>query len=180
MMLRRSRKLSGMIRARLWAVRSRGVTVGRSVVIGRACRLVIEPGARLRIGDRCEIDDGTTLAIYRRGSLELGDSCFVGHHCTLAARQSVRIGRATFLAELVSVRDHEHDPDHPPSTGVTRVAPVTIGSDVWLASKVSVLQGSSIGDGAVVGAHAVVRGDVPASVVAAGIPARVLRAVGVD
>jgi acetyltransferase-like isoleucine patch superfamily enzyme len=55
------------------------------------------------------------------------------------------------------------------------VEPVTIGSDAWLGAKVTVLRGATIGDGAVVGANAVVRGLVPARSVAVGIPARVVR-----
>lgn len=168
----------GLGRARIWALRSRGVTVGRQAVVGRWCRLIVEPGARLHIGERCEVDDGTTLAVYGGATLHLGDASFLGHHCTVAARSSVTIGRGTFLAELVSVRDHDHDPDFAPSAGVNRVAPVTIGPDVWLASKVTVLRGSTIGERAVIGAHAVVRGDIPAAVVAVGAPARVVRKIG--
>jgi acetyltransferase-like isoleucine patch superfamily enzyme len=159
-------------------MRYRGVTVGRQAVVGRWCRLILEPGGRLGIGDGCEVDDGTTLAVYSGATLDLGDRCFLGHHCTVAARRSVSIGRGTYLAELVSVRDHDHDPDFAPSAGITRVAPVTIGPEVWLASKVTVLKGSTIGERAVVGAHAVVRGDIPAAVVAVGIPARVVRGLG--
>lgn len=172
---RRYRRILGRGRARVWALRCRGVTVGRRAVVGRWCRLIMEPGARLRIGNGCEVDDGTTLAVYGGATLGLGDSSFLGHHCTVAARRSITIGRGTFLAELVSVRDHDHDPDFPPSAAVTRVAPVTIGTDVWLASKVTVLKGSTIGDRAVIGAHAVVRGDIPAAVVAVGAPARIVR-----
>lgn len=168
----------GLVRARVWALRAPGVTVGRRAVVGRWCRLILEPGGRLSIGDGCEVDDGTTLAVYGGGTIDLGDWCFLGHHCTVAARRSVSIGRGTFLAELVSVRDFDHDPAFPPSAGATLVAPVTIGPDVWLASKVTVLKGSTIGGRAVIGAHAVVRGEIPAAVVAVGVPARVVREIG--
>ena len=151
--------------------------MGRRVVIGRACRLILEPGSKLTIGEGCEVDDGTTVAVYRDATLEFGAGCFLGHHCTVAARRSVSLGRGTYLAEFVSLRDHDHDPNFPPSAGVARVAPVAIGPDVWLASKVTVLKGSTIGAQAVIGAHAVVRGDIPAAVVAVGAPARVVRRI---
>ncbi|MGO4615698.1 sugar O-acetyltransferase [Nocardia sp. 2YAB30] len=54
-------------------------------------------------------------------------------------------------------------------------APITIGDNVWLGSGVIVLAGVSIGDNTVVGAGAVVTRDLPADVVAAGNPARVIR-----
>jgi acetyltransferase-like isoleucine patch superfamily enzyme len=167
---RRVRNLRGRALAR-----RTGVTSTASVQVGRGCRIIIEPDAHLVLGAGVEIDDGTTLAVYRGARLELGDGCFVGHHSTIAARDTVLIGPNTFLAELVSVRDHDHDPSAPPNSGKARQAPVRIGSDVWLAAKVTVTRGVEIGDSTVVGANAVVTESLPGNVVAGGIPARVLR-----
>jgi len=124
------------------------------------------------LGDGCGIDDGVTLAAYGTGRISLGPGSFVGHHATLAAHDSVEIGAGTFLAELVSIRDHDHAVGLPPSSGAVDVAPVVLGDRVWVGAKATVLRGARIGDGAVVGANAVVRGDVPPGVVAVGIPAR--------
>lgn len=170
----RMRSVCGRLRARWWGLVHRNVVVGARASVGRGCRLRLDPGATLELGERCEVDDGTTLAVYGRGRLELGARSFVGHHATIAARELVVIGIGTFLAEMVSVRDHDHVPGRPPSSGEALVSPVRIGDDVWLAAKVTVLRGAEIGDGAVVGAHAVVRGVVPAGAVAVGIPARLL------
>ena len=164
----------GRMRAKLWGVR-RGVRVGRGVVVGNRCRLIVERGAAVVLGDGCQIDDGSTLAAYRTGRLVLGPGAFVGHHGTLAAHRSVTVGAGTYLAELVSVRDHDHAVGSPPSSGRVDVAPVEVGRDAWLGAKVTVLRGARIGDRTVVGANAVVRRDVPANTVAAGIPARVVR-----
>jgi acetyltransferase-like isoleucine patch superfamily enzyme len=172
----RVRRLEGRTRARLWAVLHRGVHVGAGVSVGRGCRLILEPGGRLVLADGCTVDVGSTLAVYRNGRLALGRGCFVGHHATLAARYSVELGAGAFLAELVSVRDHDHEVGLPPSSGRVDVAPVTIGTDVWLGAKVTVLRGARVGDRTVVGANAVVRGDLPSDVVAVGIPARIVRA----
>jgi Acetyltransferase (isoleucine patch superfamily) len=54
-------------------------------------------------------------------------------------------------------------------------SPVLIGPDVWLGVKASVLRGSVIEEGTVVGANAVVRGHLPAFVIAAGAPAVVVK-----
>lgn len=53
--------------------------------------------------------------------------------------------------------------------------PVVIGNHVWIGSEVLILKGSTIGDGSVIGARALVAGRIPANVVAAGNPARVVR-----
>jgi acetyltransferase-like isoleucine patch superfamily enzyme len=174
--LARIRRLEGRTRARLWAALHRGVQVGAGVSVGRGCRLILQPGGRLVLADGCTVDNGSTLAVYPNGSLAFGRGCFVGHHATLAARDSIEFGPGTFLAELVSVRDHDHKVGLPPSSGEVDVAPVTIGTDVWLGAKVTVLRGARVGDRTVVGANAVVRGDLPSDVVAVGIPARIVRA----
>ena len=59
-----------------------------------------------------------------------------------------------------------------------RALPITIGDDVWIAANVVVLPGVTIGRGAVIGAGSVVTKDVPAGVLAAGNPCRVIREIG--
>jgi acetyltransferase-like isoleucine patch superfamily enzyme len=163
------------LRARLWPLRHPGITVGSGVRIGRDCRLALDPQARLVLEAGAEIDDGTTLAVYDEGELSFGAGAFVGHHCTIAARESVQIGAGTYLAELVSIRDHDHAVGTPPSAGAMHASPVLIGTNVWIGAKATVLRGAQIGDGAVVGANAVVSGELPARCVAVGVPARVVR-----
>ncbi len=51
----------------------------------------------------------------------------------------------------------------------------TIGNDVWIANRAIILQGITIGNGAVVGAGAVVTKDVPPYAIVAGNPARIIR-----
>nr|WP_269205339.1 acyltransferase [Motilibacter aurantiacus] len=92
-------------------------------------------------------------------------------HCESA----VTIGSRVRIGDLCAVYDtnfHEIEP----GAGV-RTAPVTIGDDVWLARGVVVLPGTAIGEGSVVAAGSVVRGEVPPWVVVAGNPAVVVRTI---
>jgi acetyltransferase-like isoleucine patch superfamily enzyme len=113
------------------------------------------------------------LATGRCGLLVIGDHTFVNQGAVLHAELSVTIGRRVLIGDHSAVYDTDfHEVD--PGTGV-RSAPVVIGDDVWLARSVVVLPGSTIGEGTVVAAGSVVRGDLPPWVVAAGSPARPLR-----
>lgn len=53
--------------------------------------------------------------------------------------------------------------------------PVSIGNDVWIGENVSILMGVKIGDGAIIGAHALVTKDVPPYSIVVGVPAKILR-----
>ena len=55
--------------------------------------------------------------------------------------------------------------------------PITIGKNVWIGEMAIILGGVTIGEGAIIGAHAVVTKDVPAYSVVAGIPAKVIKLV---
>jgi acetyltransferase-like isoleucine patch superfamily enzyme len=154
-----------------------GITVGRRVRFGKGVRLFLDRGATLILGEGCEVDDGATIAIYGVGRIELGPGSFVGHRGTLAAHRSIVLGPGAFLAELVSVRDHDHLVGASPSSGMFEIEPVTIGTDVWIGSKTTVVRGARIGDRTVVGANALVRGLLPPETVCGGIPARVIRRI---
>jgi acetyltransferase-like isoleucine patch superfamily enzyme len=167
----------GRLRAHGWRLVHPGVEIGDGVRVGRGCRLFLDPEAKLVVGDRCVIDDAVTIAVYGTGVIRLGDGAFIGHHATLAAHELIELGAGTFVAELVSIRDHDHAVGTPPSAGETTVQPVEIGADAWIASKVTVLAGARIGTGAVVGANAVALGELPAWTVSVGVPARVVRTV---
>jgi acetyltransferase-like isoleucine patch superfamily enzyme len=172
---RRMRRYAATVRAHYWRLLHPGLDIGPSVRIGRDCRLILDSHARLVLGAHCEVDDATTIAVYDHGRVDFGPGAFIGHHCTVAARAAIEIGAGTHLAELVSVRDHDHVVGAPPSSGEMTVDPVVIGPNVWIGAKATVLRGARIGEGAVIGANAVVRGELPARSVCAGVPARVIR-----
>lgn len=90
----------------------------------------------------------------------------------------VTIGNRVLVAPNVSIYTAGH-PVHPAgrASGYEYGQPVTIGNDVWIGGSSTILPGASIGDGSVIAAGSVVTKDIPAMVIAAGNPCRVIRPI---
>lgn len=95
----------------------------------------------------------------------IGDNVFFGPNCTLATPLHPLLGaeRRFWKDESGVVHDEEYG------------KPITIGSDCWFASNVTICGGVTIGDNCVIGAGSVVTRDIPANSLAAGNPCRVIR-----
>jgi acetyltransferase-like isoleucine patch superfamily enzyme len=171
--------------------------VGRGVSVRQAHRLRL--GRGVYIGDCTIIDslslrgvhigDGVTLAEFTvikcSGTLghlgvgiSIGDNSAVGAFSYLGAAGGITIGSNVLLGQRVSVHAENHAIDRPDvpirEQGVTRSG-VHIEDDCWIGSHTVILDGVTVGTGAVVGAGSVVTQDVPPRSIVAGIPARVMR-----
>lgn len=151
--------------------------------------LYVTPGVQVAITDGgcaffgagCSIDRNATILI-KNGELVVGPSSYIGIGSVIVARESIHIGRDVLIAEYVTIRDQDHVFGGSKSTAKSgfKSSPVVIGDNVWLGAKVTVTRGVSIGNNSIIGANSVVTRDIPANVVAAGIPARVIRKLQLD
>jgi maltose O-acetyltransferase len=132
------------------------------------------PGARQWRRLMRKLRGWPNLEVLERAGLQLGRNVFVagGTHLDPDFCWLIRIGDETVISLGVMVL--AHDASTRRLIGYTRVAPVTIGSRVFVGARAIILPGVTIGDDAIVGAGSVVREDVPAGVVVAGNPARQL------
>jgi maltose O-acetyltransferase len=112
-------------------------------------------------------------------NITIGAGTFVNFDCVMLDVAPIRIGAACQLASRVQLlaATHPVDPE-PRRLGWELGEPITIGDNVWLGGGAIVCPGVTIGADTVVGAGAVVTRDLPAGVVALGVPARVVREIG--
>ena len=113
------------------------------------------------------------------GNVRIGDRTFVNVEAIVLDVAPVTIGASCQIATRVQLLTATHpiDPE-PRRVGWEYGEPITIADNVWLGGGVIVCPGVTIGQDTVVGAGAVVTKDLPDGVVAAGVPARVLREIG--
>ena len=163
----------GRLRARLLAWR--GAAVDRKAYVGAGCR-ADRPWC-IKMGRRFFAEELTYLKVVDDGArLEFGEFVFIGRGSEFDVMQSVSVGDHTVIAPGCFITDHNHGlaADRRIDEQPCIAKPVAIGRDVWLGTKVVVLAGVEIGDGAVVAANAVVTRNVPPLAVVAGTPAKLL------
>lgn len=141
----------------------------------------IHNAGSMRIGERVVIighQFRASLTTGPDGTLEVGSRVLINQGASIHAARSVRIGDGVRIADLVGIYDtdfHEVDQGKGP-----KIAPVVIGDNVWIGRGSTVLPGVTIGSNSVIAAGSVVTGDIPEDCLAAGVPARVLRALHVE
>ena len=149
--------------------------------IAAGVRVSVTDGGSAAFAPPCDLDRNATILV-KTGCLSVGERTYIGIGSVICARESIRIGRDVLIAEYVTIRDQDHAFGRAAATadsGFT-TAPIVIGNNVWLGAKVTVTKGVTIGDNTVIGANSVVTKDIPANVLAAGVPALVIRALRPD
>lgn len=109
----------------------------------------------------------------------LGNNVYVNFNLTLVDDTHIFIGDGTKIGPNVTLVTAGH-PLSPElrAQGLQFNKPVRIGRNCWLGAGVTVLPGVTIGDGSTIGAGSVVTRDIPAGVVAYGVPCRVVKELG--
>lgn len=181
--IRLTSSLVARIRLRLF-----GARVGKGLSVRGWLNLHISPASDVVIGDNVMIKSGfadnpvggslrTAIWVNRGGRLVIENGAGLSN-CTIVCSQSVRIGANTLVGGATAIYDtdfHSLQPLRRCSDGLPASAAVSIGRDCFIGGHCIILKGVTIGDGSIVGAGSVVTGDVPASQLWAGNPARFIR-----
>lgn len=150
----------------------------------------IEPGVRFygsvpsvklagpfMVGSRCTFRGPrrSSLEVRQGGQITIGSNTFINGGVEIVSESSVTIGTGCLIGDEVVIQDtsfHEVD-----EGGIPKVAPIVIGDNVWIARRVIILPGVTVGNHAVIGAGSIVTRNVSAKTVVAGAPAKFIRAV---
>ncbi len=150
-------------------------------------------GERIYIGrnvvfvGREKITLGADVALYgfdylnaegQLGSISIGNGSRIDQFCALYGQGGLEVGAWCAIASGVKIYSQSNQYKH---DGTKRILEqpviykkVTISDDVWIGANAVVFPGVQIGQGAIVGAGAVVRHDVPSRAIVAGVPATVI------
>lgn len=142
------------------------VSVGRDVILGRNLQLTA-----WNVGDKNTYPE-----------IVVCDGAHIGDDSHITAIDSVIIGKNVLTGKRILITDNSHGDASgdmldiaPNERAAVSKGPVIIGDNVWIGEKASILPGVTIGEGAIVGANAVVTKDVPPYTLVAGNPAKTIK-----
>lgn len=125
-------------------------------------------------GENLEIEPGFQCDVGY--NIHIGENVLLNFDCIILDYARVTIGNHVLCgprAGLYTV-NHSLDPEAR-KAGVCTAKPISIGDNVWLGGDVKIMGGVTIGENTVIGAGSVVTNDIPANVIAAGVPCKVIR-----
>jgi len=172
---------------------------GKGLVVGRNC--TFRHPSRISLGDNVTIDDNTLIdargaggkglviedgVIINRnsivqskgGDIEIGKSVGLGANSVVVSWSGIRIGDGARIAGGCYLSAGRFDFDDPGMNIAEQdgysTGPIILEEDVWIATRVTILDGVRIGKGSIVAAGSVVSGDIPPLSLAHGNPAKVV------
>ena len=162
------------------ACRHKRVHIDKSAEISPDCRIHPRDG-EIYIGKNCSVAPNAVL----QGNIQLGENCSVQYNTLMVGYGDpgdteglIKIGNNVRIAPNVMIISANHvfdNPDIPICEQGMDVKPITIEDDVWVAGRVNIMAGVTIGKGSVIGAGSVVTKDIPPYSVAVGVPAKVIK-----
>tara|TARA_R110001599_G_scaffold99341_1_gene254708 strand:- start:7722 stop:8372 length:651 start_codon:yes stop_codon:yes gene_type:complete len=162
---------------------SRQLFVEKGVEIGPYCQIDCLSHKGLFIGQCSKVGAFSTLKVSGTladlgQSIVLGENVGIGEFAHIGGAGDVKVGSNTIAGAYLSIHPENHIFSDKEALireqGVTRKG-VDVGANCWIGAKVTILDGSVIGDGCVVAAGAVVNGIFPDNVVIGGVPAKILK-----
>ncbi len=156
------------------------MTIGDHAAIDNDCMLCARgsDAGQFRIGEDTIVSRGSFIQ-SKAGNIIIGAHCSIGVQCYIGAVNDISIGDHVLIAGQCYIGGGRYPltksgapmKEH----GAYSDGPITIGDDVWIGAGVKILDNINIGEGAVVGAGAVVTKDVAPYTIVGGIPAKVIR-----
>jgi acetyltransferase-like isoleucine patch superfamily enzyme len=120
-------------------------------------------------------------ARYPTAKIMIGEGTFINNNfCAIAENSSIEIGRYVLIGTNVEIINSDFHGLHASQRNISKAEwskPIVIEDNVFIGSNVRILKGVAIGAGSVIANSAIVTHNIPAGVIAGGIPARILKVI---
>jgi acetyltransferase-like isoleucine patch superfamily enzyme len=154
------------------------VSIGDNVTMGGTIFIRIRKNGKLIIHSGVRTGTHVWFVIANDAEFEIGENTILGSYSIFNAGHGMRIDANCIFGAFVYMNTSDHNFKRGELIQKQGFfgAPIGIGRDVWLGGQVFINKGVEIGDGAVIGAGSVVTKNIAEYMIAAGNPARVIKA----
>ena len=136
----------------------------------RSSTLRLDMSAKMLIKDTASIFYDADIIIFDNAELIIGNS-FINSGCKIRCHKKIVIGDGCAISHDFTVMDS----DAHYLFGDNHTKPVIIGDNVWIGTRVTILSGVKVGNGAVIAAGSLVKDNVPDNAMVAGVPAKIIQ-----
>lgn len=144
--------------------------------IGKRNKIFTKNDGRIKIGKKFRIVNDCEL--QSRGSLIIGNNVNLNSFSRIIAFYKIEIGNNVTIAEFVTILDHDHSyefKDGELTFSGYKTEQISIGNNVWIGDKTTILKGVSIGNNVIIGANTLINKDVPDNCIVAGNPFKIIK-----
>lgn len=121
--------------------------------------------AKISVGDNVKVDYNTVISVINNGNLSIGDNVGIGPNSMIVCHNFVQVGKDTMFGPGVCIYDHDHlfSKDKGIMAKEYKYGSVVIGKSCWFGAGCIILRNTTVGDGCVIGAGTILKGDYPAN-----------------
>ena len=142
---------------------------GSPILLGNYANVVAASDKKVRITVWSELEE--------KGRIEIGDYCLICPGTRISSAHEIVIGDSCMVASNVYITDSDWHDIYNRVSSFGKMAPVRLEQNVWVGDSAIICKGVTIGENSIIGAGAIVVDDIPPNTIAAGNPARVVKAL---
>lgn len=141
---------------------------GRAIIVHgfirkKKTQIYISDIARMEICDLVYFSYGCYISAVAEGEFKIGEKTFFNRNCIAVCRDNINIGENVYFGPGVTIYDHDHvfTADKGVAQGF-KTGSIVIENNCWIGANVIILRNTHIGEGVIIGAGTVIKGDIPA------------------
>ena len=137
--------------------------------------LTMDQGSQLNVNGYANICNGCRITIGKDAVLTLGNDVFINENSRIMVYKNLSIGNNCAISWDVNIIDTDHHGIVDNAIIKPKEHSISIGNNVWIGARATILKGVIIGDGAVIAAGSIVTRDVPPKCLVGGNPAKIIK-----
>lgn len=123
-------------------------------------QIIIQESGKIELGKNVSFQRNVSISSIG-GHLKIGSRVSFNRNCIIVCHKEITIKDDVIFGPGVTIYDHDHKFSEKGILPGYKYGPIIIEEGCWIASNVMILRNTRIGEGSVIGAGAIVQGDIP-------------------